>query len=51
LVGQVDFIPGQVNFAWPLALGQVLEKIICQPLISKIYPHIQWIMMEIILNE
>jgi hypothetical protein len=32
LVGQVDLIPGQVNFAQPLARGQVLEKIICQPL-------------------
>jgi hypothetical protein len=25
-------IPGQVNFAQPLARRQVLEKIICQPL-------------------
>ena len=32
LVGQVDLIPGQVNFDQPLARGQVLEKIICQPL-------------------
>jgi hypothetical protein len=32
LVGQVDLIPGQMNFAQPLAQGQVLQKIICQPL-------------------
>lgn len=31
-VGQVDFEVGQVNFALPLARGQVLQKCICQPL-------------------
>jgi hypothetical protein len=35
-LGQVDLIPRQVNFAQPLAQGQVLEKIICQPLNSDI---------------
>lgn len=32
LVGLVDIEVGQVNFAKPLARGQVLKNCICQPL-------------------